>query len=83
MPKIITLKTPPCPGCKIVRGIAVLEDDYARWKAGALIQKAFPRMSASDREALITGYCDECWNRLIVDPVDEALSKMQGKAGNL
>ena len=34
------------------------------WEDGAMAQDAFPELSASQREALITGICDECWNKM-------------------
>ncbi len=34
---------------------------HARWKAGALIQDAFPTLSADDREFIMTGITPEEW----------------------
>jgi hypothetical protein len=39
-------------------------DGYKAWKEGALIQDAFPDMSADDRETLISGLDPECFASL-------------------
>ena len=51
-----------CPFCHKAHEIAVNEMDYLDWQDGKLAQDAFPYLSASDREMLITGIDDECWN---------------------
>lgn len=50
-----------CPFCKESRKIVCNERGYKAWKSGQLIQRAFPTLSASDREGLITGICDSCF----------------------
>lgn len=50
-----------CPFCGKKRVVTVNSEDYDKWENGELVQIAFPYLSASDREALITGICDECW----------------------
>ena len=50
-----------CLFCGKKQIVTVNSEDYDKWENGELIQKAFPYLSASDREALITGICDECW----------------------
>ncbi len=59
-----------CPDCLRIRKIE-LPYEYAefkvkelKWKAGVLIQKAFPELTSSQREALMTGICDNCWELL-------------------
>ena len=51
-----------CPFCHKAHEVAVNEMDYLDWQDGKLAQDAFPYLSASDREMLITGIDDECWN---------------------
>jgi hypothetical protein len=58
------IKTKPCPGCKRVRTLEVSEEDFERWRNGTLIQRAFPELTADEREGLITGYCGPCWDKL-------------------
>ena len=56
-----------CPHCLIVRTIEVDENQYKEWKAGKLIQRAFPNLNSSQRETLITGICPECWSKIFGD----------------
>ena len=51
-----------CPFCGKAHEIAVNEMDYLDWQDGKLAQDAFPYLSASDREMLISGIDEECWN---------------------
>jgi len=34
------------------------------YKNGALIQNAWPTLSPAQRELLITGMCEECWDNM-------------------
>ena len=51
-----------CPFCHKAHEIAVNEMDYLDWQDGKLAQDAFPYLSASDREMLISGIDENCWN---------------------
>ena len=51
-----------CPFCHEAHEVAVNEMDYLDWQDGKLAQDAFPYLSASDREMLITGIDEDCWN---------------------
>ena len=53
-----------CPSCGKAQKIKVNSEDYEKWENGELVQRAFPYLSSSEREALITGICDNCWNSL-------------------
>lgn len=57
----ITIAT-RCPFCGHANFIEVHEDDYWRWQDGALVQNAFPYLSADEREMLISGICPKCWD---------------------
>lgn len=37
---------------------------YERWRMGMTIQSLWPEMSKEDRETLISGYCNECFDRI-------------------
>jgi hypothetical protein len=50
-----------CPFCLEHNEIEVPEQGYKSWIEGELIQRALPELSASEREALMTGICDYCW----------------------
>lgn len=53
-----------CPNCDRVNGVQVNESDYIAWQDGELTQIAFPYLSAEDREKLISGFCEDCWDAL-------------------
>lgn len=57
--KIITT----CPFCGHAHDVFVSEADYWDWQDGALVQDAFPYLSANDRELLISGCCSQCWDK--------------------
>lgn len=57
---IIKIET-TCPFCGKKQIVTVKSEDYDKWKNGELIQTAFPYLTPSEREALITGICDDCW----------------------
>lgn len=64
----ITMTCNMCQQPATVENVSV--DALQRWRAGEHIQNAFPDMSAGDREILISGTHDECWNKLF-PPDDE------------
>ena len=53
-----------CPGCKEHTRITVDTHAYTEWKKGALIQDAFPLFTPSERELVMTGYCETCWDKI-------------------
>ena len=57
--KIIHAK---CMSCGIITVIKVKEDDYYEWEGGELIQRAFPYLSADERELLISQICGPCFD---------------------
>lgn len=59
-----------CPICGHVNEITVNEDDYFNWDDGALVQDAFPYLTAEERECLISHICPICWNKTFGD-IDE------------
>ena len=56
-----------CPLCGKHQYIKVNKDDYDKYNNGMLIQRAFPYLNSNQREALITGVCDSCWNKMKID----------------
>lgn len=40
---------------------------------GALVQDAFPELTADERELLISGTCGECWDKLFPHDQDKVL----------
>lgn len=65
------LKSLPCPDPAHdgVRDTVfnITDAEYAHFRTGALIHEVFPNMPPADRERLITGYCDPCWQSLFGD----------------
>ena len=57
----------PTPGCNVVSVVMVNSDDYNKWRRRDKIQDAMPYLSARQREVLITGVCDECWDKMKED----------------
>lgn len=53
-----------CPFCGRANEVAVNEEDYWAWDDGELAQIAFPYLSANEREALISGICPTCWDKM-------------------
>lgn len=62
---LILVETKPCPGCDETKELEVDSEALRRWKRGAFIQDALPELSADDRERLVTGYCSQCWDKLM------------------
>ncbi len=58
-----------CP-CGSQRTIVVAEHAWNRYIRGQLAQIAFPDLSDSDREHIISGTCARCWNEMF--PPEEA-----------
>lgn len=60
--------TTVCPFCQKPHSFYTDADAWAKgfkaYQDGADIQYAFPFLSVVDRELLITGICDECWNSI-------------------
>ena len=55
--------------------IPMLPEDFAaayfKWKNGANIQDAFPNLSPSQREFIMTGTTEQEWNTYIKDKEEE------------
>lgn len=53
-----------CPFCGAETVINVPVEGIKKYKDGALIQNAFPNMTAEEREVLISGICFECQKKV-------------------
>ena len=61
---MITVATPQCFFCG-ERGLVLADEaGLEAWQAGALIQDAFPNLSAPLREQLKSGIHGECWDAM-------------------
>ena len=52
--------TATCPLCHHTSFVEVAEASFAEWQNGELAQNAFPYLSATNREILISGLCPHC-----------------------
>ena len=59
--------TAVCRKCGTSHSLLVNISDVAAWKSGTYIQDAMPYLSAGERELLISGTCDDCWEKMFGD----------------
>lgn len=67
----ITVPT-KCPICASEKSIPVVSTDYKAWQNGAFVQNAFPYLDDDNRERLVTGTCNECWDNMFAFEDDDA-----------
>ena len=60
-----------CPFCGTTHFVEVAERDYNNWWSGELAQKAFPYLSATEREQLISQVCPSCQENIFGGKDDE------------
>lgn len=53
-----------CPFCGTTHFVEVAERDYNAWQSGELAQVAFPYLSATEREQLISQMCPNCQEKI-------------------
>lgn len=53
-----------CPKCGKLQTVKVEQSQYYDYMAGKNIQRAFPDLSADEREILMSGICPECWDKI-------------------
>lgn len=61
---ITTVETQPCIICKQTTIMELADSKYWEWTGGKKIQHVFPDPPVGQRELLITGTHDECWDKL-------------------
>lgn len=49
-----------CPFCGKEHSVQVMESDYLAWQDGKLAQHAFPYLSDTEREQMISHICPAC-----------------------
>ena len=62
----VTLK---CRFCGNIHFVDVNPSDYFDWQGGKLAQRAFPYLSPSQREQLISEMCQSCQNKIFGEEV--------------
>lgn len=60
----VYVKTSPCVLCGKQHEFMLRREGYEAWQTDTKIQDALPELSAADREILISGTCDECFDKL-------------------
>ena len=57
-----------CPFCGKTSALKLKTSDWEKGvdavKHGANIQIAYPKLSADERELLISGICNDCWQKI-------------------
>lgn len=67
---LVTVITHNCPGCLHPGRVRdVSREALNAWLEGAHIQDVMPELSPGDRELLISGMHDKCWDEMF--PPDE------------
>ena len=61
-----------CPHCRRLYTLQLSKAGIEARENGALIQDAFPELTAGERELLISGTCDACWERFFPSELDES-----------
>jgi hypothetical protein len=56
-----------CRSCGREFTLTVRKAGYEEWRAGTLIQRALPELSADQRELLISGICGTCFDAMFRD----------------
>lgn len=67
----VLVTTTPCVVCNKQHQFTLNRTAYEAWQTDTHIQNAFPEFSVADREILISGTCDECFNKLFPPEEDE------------
>lgn len=65
------VSTPPCIRCGRRSVVTVDAHGLALWRSGAHIQAVWPDKSDAERELLVTGIHEACWNELFPPEEDE------------
>lgn len=53
-----------CPFCGEKMALWINEDEYQAWESGVPSQTAFPNLDEGEREFIISGICENCWEKL-------------------
>lgn len=61
---MIIVRTSPISGNTNYKDIDITDEEYLRYINGEHIQRAFPNLSAGDREYILSGITNEEWNML-------------------
>jgi hypothetical protein len=62
----ITLKL-KCVECNKVFYITVYKKDIKRYEEGDLVQVAFPYLTTGERELIVSGICEKCFDKIFME----------------
>lgn len=62
---MLITRTSQASGVTRIKDLPVTQEQISKYNNGALIQNAFPNLSKSDREFIMTGITDDEWNELM------------------
>lgn len=62
----------PCHECGKPLWVCVAPADLDRFRRGEFAQDCFPYLGPSEREFLISGICDPCWDEMFPSEDDDA-----------
>lgn len=61
-----------CPLCGKAHEVMVYAEDFDAWQNGDLLaQEAFPYLTVTEREILISGICPDCWDKMFSEEEEE------------
>lgn len=60
-----------CPFCHKEYAFEVPTSGYHKYMTGALVQNAFPTLSATEREHFVSGLCANCQKKIFGEEEDE------------
>jgi len=61
---VIITRKDPFTGKTNTMDLDITEDQIEAWHAGQLVQNAFPKLNADEREFLMTGLMPDSWDEL-------------------
>lgn len=64
MNETIKFTSRPCMQCGKTSTLTLDKKAFEAWQKTVHVQKAFPNMTAAEREILISGTHDECWKKM-------------------
>lgn len=60
-----------CPLCREESRVVVPAQGLFEYEHGAFVQKAFPEMTPGEREQVMSGTHEACWDRYMRDPEED------------
>lgn len=62
---LTSILTPPCPFCGERVIIDVPHEQYESYLLGTPVQKAFPQLTPPQRERILSGLDQKCWDKIM------------------